>query len=200
MTSMRRLPSLLSACAYAYYASRTRGPPPAEAAAALRSFSFDARVRYAPLLRSLPDRTAIYREWPPAKLRKALPDYVSAALVASRGDSDDNDDDDEDLRLLGPPIHVQAGDVLSVTLRNSLPATGLSLHWHGFEMSDALEYDGVTGVTQCPISPHEEFAYEFKVEEVPGTYWWHTHSVRGLVLFAPTSHKFGSCLSRYCQP
>lgn len=47
---------------------------------------------------------------------------------------------------MSTPIHVRDGDFLSVTLRNSLPGTGLSLHWHGFEMTDHLEYDGVVSV------------------------------------------------------
>lgn len=34
----------------------------------------------------------------------------------------------------------------------------------------------MVGITQCPISPYTSFKYEFEVEEVPGTYWWHTHS------------------------
>eukprot|EP00985_Skeletonema_marinoi_P034451 scaffold43980_cov234-Skeletonema_marinoi.AAC.1 len=43
-------------------------------------------------------------------------------------------------------------------------------------MTNALEFDGVVGVTQCPISPHTQFRYEFEVDENPGSYWWHTHS------------------------
>lgn len=143
---------------------------------AIRSFNFDAQVKYAPLLHSLPNHTAIYHEWPPEKLRKTLPNYISAALIEYDGSSSASYIDD-DLPMIGPPIHVQAGDILSVTLKNSLATTGLSLHWHGFEMTNALEYDGVVGVTQCPISPYTEFTYEFAVEETPGTYWWHTHSV-----------------------
>ena len=134
----------------------------------IRSFDFDAQVKYAPLLHSLPNNTAIYHEWPPKKLRKTLPNYISTALVVTP--DDDNGSNDNDLPLIGPPIHVQTGDILSVTLQNSLMTTGLSIHWHGFEMTNALEYDGVVGVTQCPISPNTKFVYEFVVEETPGTY------------------------------
>ena len=136
---------------------------------AIRPFNFDAQVKYAPLLHSLPNNTAIYHEWPPKKLRKTLPNYISTALVVTPDDDNDNHEDD-DLPLIGPPIHVQVGDILSVTLQNSLMTTGLSIHWHGFEMTNALEYDGVVGVTQCPISPNTKFVYEFVVEETPGTY------------------------------
>lgn len=150
---------------------------------AVRSFNFDAQVKYVPLLRSLPNHTSIYHNWPPKPLRKTLPDYISAAVVvtqtvnADETPDDNTNDSNSDLTLVGPPIHVQAGDTLSVILKNSLQTSGLSIHWHGFEMTNALEYDGVVGVTQCPISPNTQFRYEFKVEETPGSYWWHTHSV-----------------------
>jgi FtsP/CotA-like multicopper oxidase with cupredoxin domain len=77
---------------------------------------------------------------------------------------------------MSTPIHVRDGDFLSVSVKNSLQATGLSIHWHGFEMTGHLELDGVVGITQCPISPGESFTYEWEVKETPGTYWYHTHS------------------------
>uniref|UniRef100_A0A7S2PNJ3 Plastocyanin-like domain-containing protein n=1 Tax=Skeletonema marinoi TaxID=267567 RepID=A0A7S2PNJ3_9STRA len=98
-------------------------------------------------------------------------------MTANESSEDDAGSSNSDLSLVGPPIHVQLGDTLSVMLKNSLPTSGLSIHWHGFEMTNALEFDGVVGVTQCPISPHTQFRYEFEVDENPGSYWWHTHSV-----------------------
>jgi len=79
-------------------------------------------------------------------------------------------------RLMATPIHVRDGDYLSVSVKNSLQATGLSIHWHGFEMTGHLEFDGVVGLTQCPISPGDSFTYAWEVNETPGTYWYHTHS------------------------
>ena len=43
-------------------------------------------------------------------------------------------------------------------------------------MTNAIEYDGVVGLTQCAIPPRGKFAYNFKVEEKEGLYWYHTHS------------------------
>jgi FtsP/CotA-like multicopper oxidase with cupredoxin domain len=63
-----------------------------------------------------------------------------------------------------------------VTLINHLDSTGLSIHWHGFEMINSLEYDGVVGITQCALAPQETMVYKFQVDETPGTYWYHTHS------------------------
>jgi hypothetical protein len=161
------------------------------ATATMRSFNFDVQVKYAPLLRSIPNHTAIYHQWPPKALRKTLPAYISAAVVVTKTANESFDDNasDSDLPLVGPPIHVQEGDTLFVTLKNSLSTTGLSIHWHGFEMKNALEYDGVVGVTQCPISPYTQFTYEFEVNETPGTYWWHTHSVS----------KVEACRCRNCR-
>lgn len=77
---------------------------------------------------------------------------------------------------MSEPIHVIEGETLEVTLLNNLDSTGLSLHWHGFEMIDLLHFDGVVGLTQCALSPGEKMVYNFTVNEVPGTYWYHTHS------------------------
>eukprot|EP00957_Ditylum_brightwellii_P014480 1090397-Ditylum_brightwellii.AAC.1 len=44
-------------------------------------------------------------------------------------------------------------------------------------MPSALEYDGIVGVTQCPIKPEGGFfMYNFVVDKEPGTYWYHSHS------------------------
>ena len=76
----------------------------------------------------------------------------------------------------GPTIHVQRGDRLIVHLTPANAIRGLSIHWHGFEMKGNQPYDGVTGVTMCPIPTGSTFVYNFTVDEIPGTYWWHTHS------------------------
>ena len=75
-----------------------------------------------------------------------------------------------------PAIHVIVGDELAVNVTNNLPDHGISIHWHGFEMRGYNVFDGVIGVTQCAIAPGESFLYRFIVDEIPGTYWWHTHS------------------------
>lgn len=138
-----------------------------------RDYVFDVKALYAPLTTTLPPFTSIHNTWPPQQLRKhkELPSYVSIATAGflTHNSSGSN-------VLMGEPIHVIQGDSLRVTLKNSLPGTGLSLHWHGFEMEGQLEYDGVVGITQCPLSPFEEMTYNFTVNETPGTYWYHSHS------------------------
>lgn len=139
----------------------------------VRAFDFDVILHHVPLLKSLPNHTSIYHKWPSKKQRIYLMNFISAAVIKHQYPSSNYD------RLMGPPIHVQVGNRLQVKLKNSLLSTGLSIHWHGFEMREALEYDGVVGVTQCPVSwvpTAKPFLYDFIVQESPGTYWYHTHS------------------------
>ena len=39
-------------------------------------------------------------------------------------------------------------------------------------MTGNLEYDGVVGITQCPISPTDTFTYKWQVDETPGRLWF----------------------------
>lgn len=77
-----------------------------------------------------------------------------------------------DDRLPGREIRVTSGDLLTVRLRNDLPAT-TSIHWHGLALRNDM--DGVPGMTQDPIASASEFTYSFTVPD-PGTYWFHPHS------------------------
>eukprot|EP00537_Pseudo-nitzschia_pungens_P012277 CAMPEP_0172386058 /NCGR_PEP_ID=MMETSP1061-20121228/3655_1 /TAXON_ID=37318 /ORGANISM="Pseudo-nitzschia pungens, Strain cf. pungens" /LENGTH=1062 /DNA_ID=CAMNT_0013115305 /DNA_START=282 /DNA_END=3470 /DNA_ORIENTATION=- len=139
------------------------------------SHRFDIRTAYAPFASSLPEHTSIYHEWPRHNLRTNLPDYINVATSVTT-DLREVKHIESSYTLMGKPIHVSEGDRLEVSLNNYLPTTGLSLHFHGFEMRDSLVYDGVVGITQCAVSPYETFVYNFTVDEVPGTYWYHTHA------------------------
>ena len=129
-----------------------------------RQYTFDIRTSYVPLLQSLDNvDTAIHSTWP--AFDKHIPDYATTASTHPNIGV-----------LMSQPIHVIEGDILEVTLINHLDSTGLSIHWHGFEMKNSIVYDGVVGITQCPLSPQETMVYRFEVDETPGTYWYHTHS------------------------
>lgn len=71
----------------------------------------------------------------------------------------------------GPTIQVNQGDHVRVIVRNELPEP-TSLHWHGFE--DAIGFDGMPGISQEPILPGDEFAYEFHIHQA-GTFFYHSH-------------------------
>ncbi|RMZ78737.1 hypothetical protein DV737_g3767, partial [Chaetothyriales sp. CBS 132003] len=49
-----------------------------------------------------------------------------------------------------------------------------SVHWHGVWQRGSVEYDGVPGVTQCPIPPGKTFTYKFRAYQY-GTTWYHSH-------------------------
>jgi plastocyanin len=74
-------------------------------------------------------------------------------------------------QMPGPEIRVTEGDLVRVTLRNSLPEA-TTIHWHGVDVPNAM--DGVPGMTQDAVAPGESFTYEF-VATNPGTRWYHSH-------------------------
>ena len=72
----------------------------------------------------------------------------------------------------GPLIRVQPGDRVRMRVRNELPEA-TTVHWHGFILP--IEQDGVPELSQKPIPPGGEHVYEFRVDNAPGTYFYHTH-------------------------
>lgn len=73
----------------------------------------------------------------------------------------------------GPTIRARAGELVEVQVTNQSVADGMTLHWHGVDLPNAM--DGVAGVTQDAIAPGEGFVYRFVAQE--GTYWYHSHQV-----------------------
>ncbi|KAI8711503.1 hypothetical protein NCS52_01414100 [Fusarium sp. LHS14.1] len=77
----------------------------------------------------------------------------------------------------GPTIEARPGDRFVLHIRNSLEEEGISLHWHGLQMKNQNLMDGAVGITQCPISPGQNFVYNFTIgDDEHGTFWWHSHS------------------------
>lgn len=72
----------------------------------------------------------------------------------------------------GPELRVRQGDQVLVTLKNNDIAAGVTIHWHGIAVPNAM--DGVAGVTQDAVRPGESFTYRFIASEA-GTYWYHSH-------------------------
>ena len=141
-----------------------------------RRFQFNITARYVPLTSNLPHFTSIYHDWPPKNLRKKIPNLIQTATIEKSQPENTLTAIDAAHTLMGPPIHIQSGDQFELILLNKLETSGISLHWHGFEMKNSLEYDGVVGLTQNPVSPFGQFVYNFTIDESPGTYWYHTHS------------------------
>jgi len=76
----------------------------------------------------------------------------------------------------GPTIEANWGDMIQVTLTNSItgPEEGTALHWHGMLQSNTGFEDGIPGITQCPIAPGQTFTYTFQAD-LYGSSWWHSH-------------------------
>ena len=76
-----------------------------------------------------------------------------------------------------PPMHVMEGALVHIkVINNILGGVAPTIHFHGFKMSQGYYwYDGVVGLTQCGIDPHQSFTYSFIASEV-GIRWFHGHS------------------------
>ena len=74
--------------------------------------------------------------------------------------------------LPGPGIEAQLGEVMEVVLRNQDVSAGVTLHWHGYDVPNAM--DGVAGATQDAVMPGQSMTYRFLAAQA-GTYWYHTH-------------------------
>ncbi|MEU6430158.1 multicopper oxidase family protein [Microbispora sp. NPDC046973] len=82
-----------------------------------------------------------------------------------------------DGQVPGPPLTAVQGDLVEVRLRNADITSGVTLHWHGYDVPSGE--DGVPGLTQEAVPPGGEFVYRFVAAQV-GTYWYHTHEVSDL--------------------
>ncbi len=74
----------------------------------------------------------------------------------------------------GPEIRAVVGQLVEVHLTNASVRAGITLHWHGVDVPNAM--DGVAGVTQDRVPVGGEFTYRFVVDRA-GTYWYHSHQV-----------------------
>jgi FtsP/CotA-like multicopper oxidase with cupredoxin domain len=74
----------------------------------------------------------------------------------------------------GPEIRAVQGQLLEVRLVNESVPDGITLHWHGVDVPNAM--DGVAGVTQDAVPIGGSFVYRFVLDQV-GTYWYHSHQV-----------------------
>ena len=59
-------------------------------------------------------------------------------------------------------------------MTNNITDEGTGIHWHGILQKDNQAYDGVPGVSMCPIAPGATFTYNFPAE-LYGSSYWHSH-------------------------
>ncbi|PLB51300.1 hypothetical protein P170DRAFT_407094 [Aspergillus steynii IBT 23096] len=77
----------------------------------------------------------------------------------------------------GPMIEANWGDMIEVKVTNDIdsPDEGITLHWHGLTQKKTPWYDGVPGVSQCPIAPRGgKLTYRFQADRY-GSGWYHSH-------------------------
>ncbi|WP_347109962.1 multicopper oxidase domain-containing protein [Paenarthrobacter sp. S56] len=72
----------------------------------------------------------------------------------------------------GPTLEAELGQVLEVVLNNRDVGAGVTLHWHGYDVPNAM--DGVAAATQDAVLPGQSMTYRFTAAQA-GTYWYHTH-------------------------
>lgn len=75
-------------------------------------------------------------------------------------------------RTPGPAIEATVGQLVEVKLTNENVLDGVTLHWHGLDVPNAV--DGVAGVTQDAVAPGQSHTYRF-VADHAGSYWYHSH-------------------------
>jgi L-ascorbate oxidase len=75
----------------------------------------------------------------------------------------------------GPAIVANVGDTIQVTVKSTLKAEAVAIHWHGLHMLDNVYNDGMGTVTQCEAGPMQTLNYEFVAKQV-GTHFWHAHA------------------------
>lgn len=64
-----------------------------------------------------------------------------------------------DQKIPGPEIRVRQGERIRVSVENRL-SEETTVHWHGIRLPNAM--DGVSHLTQKPITPGGRFVYEFE--------------------------------------
>jgi FtsP/CotA-like multicopper oxidase with cupredoxin domain len=74
----------------------------------------------------------------------------------------------------GPAIIADWGDNLVIHVTNNLQHNRTSIYWHGLRQLGSSEYDGVPGVTGCPIAPGGGMTYRFRATQY-GSTWYHNH-------------------------
>lgn len=90
----------------------------------------------------------------------------------------------------GPTIYVNDGDNLIVQVQNDGPYN-VTIHWHGVKQMGSPWADGPAYITQCPITPGNNYTYNFTISGQEGTLWWHAHitylraTVHGALVISP---------------
>ncbi len=72
--------------------------------------------------------------------------------------------------LPSPTLRVRRGEEFSARMENGIDDP-LILHWHGLTAPDDMD-----GHPRFAVDPGERYDYRFRVNDRPGTYWYHSHT------------------------
>lgn len=72
----------------------------------------------------------------------------------------------------GPEIRVREGETLRILVRDEMPSSPTTIHWHGLLVPAGM--DGVPDISNAPIAPRQMYVYEYPIRQT-GTYWYHSH-------------------------
>lgn len=75
-------------------------------------------------------------------------------------------------QIPGPTLRVTEGDHVRIILKNDMTDESTALHLHGLLLDNKM--DGVTFLTQPPITPGSTFTYDF-VATNAGSQFYHSH-------------------------
>jgi len=93
------------------------------------------------------------------------------------------DDPKGPAKIPGPPIVVDQGDTVNLTLVNDQDPTktaynttgdGHTIHLHGLDLPSAMDGDPMTAPGGHAVMQGTKYTYHF-VAQQPGTYWYHCH-------------------------
>ena len=63
--------------------------------------------------------------------------------------------------------------IILVQIAKRYPRT--SFHWHGIRQQGSNHFDGVNGLTECPLAPGRTRTYMWQATSY-GTSWYHSHT------------------------
>ncbi len=75
----------------------------------------------------------------------------------------------DDVGYLGPTFRVRPGQRVRVAFENGLQEPSI-VHWHGLDLSEEND-----GHPRFAVEAGSRRQYEFRVDDRPGTYWYHPH-------------------------
>lgn len=73
------------------------------------------------------------------------------------------------LGYLGPTFRMRRGERVRVHFDNGLPEKSI-VHWHGLDVAEQND-----GHPRFAVGPGGHLEYDFRIEDRPGTYWYHPH-------------------------